>query len=337
MDKVRRVMVPVFRGDEKSFPFWLKRMEHHLLQEELFYTLEKLPSDEVYATPEADAAAEAQRKIKMQKRLKDDGAAINELFMAIGDEAMAHVFECKFAKEIIDRLKCIYQPKGTVAMLGLRSRLYTLKDGSYASLMELFQAHDELIRQLEGMGEIVSDTDKLNTLLVAIPSGYRHVVTALSVLRKDDLNAMALEAVKRMFLDAEVERDNAAGPNHGRVPVALVGNRQRMDPREKPKRQVTCFECGNVGHEKKSCFVLRRKKAREQRPDPNQSARTRDISAQRVALVARGGGSFMVRVPVTYSVATEGKRDPRHAWNGRRKKTSSKISESGIWRCTRCQ
>lgn len=289
MDKVRRVVVPVFRGDEKSFPFWLKRMEHHLIQEELFYTLEKVPADEDYATPLAEAAAEAAREVKMKKRLKDDGATMNELFMALGDEAMAHVFECKFAKDIIERLKSIYQPKGTVAMLGLRSRLYTLKDVGYASLTDLFQGHDELIRQLEGMGEVISHTDKLNTLLVAIPKEFGQVVTALSVLRKEDLGAMSLEAVKRIFLDAEAERkpaNRASNSNNSQSQVALVGDRP-------VKKTVICYECGAPGHKRKSCFLLRRMKGRMKRQANRKQG---EESEQRIALVARGQGSFMVQV-----------------------------------------
>lgn len=70
------------------------------------------------------AAQETERKAEVAMRLKDDRAAINDLFMA-------HVFEYNTAKEIIDKLDGICQPKGSLAMLGLRSKLYLLKNQKF--------------------------------------------------------------------------------------------------------------------------------------------------------------------------------------------------------------
>lgn len=215
-NRLQRVCVPLFKGDEKSFPFWKRRMEQYLKQDGLLYTLEKTPDEEDYAAPTegADAAAENARKEKLQKRLKDDDAAVNQFWFALDDIAMGHVLDCRYAKHIMDTLIRIYQPRGAVAMIGLRAKLYSLKDGRYASLKELFAQHSDVLRQLETMNEVITKAEKLNTLLVAIPESYRHVIGALSVLRKDDLEAMSIEAVQRLFLDAE----EAAGANGGHQP-----------------------------------------------------------------------------------------------------------------------
>lgn len=108
-------------------------------------------------------------------------------------------------------------------MLGLRNRLYNLVNQSknYKSLKDLFDAHDETIRLLEGMGEVISKVEKINTVLVAIPEDFKHIIGTLSVVRKEELEAMSVEQVKRLLLDEECSKPEAKPAVE--VPVALVG------------------------------------------------------------------------------------------------------------------
>lgn len=185
-NRVRRVVVPLFKGDEKSFPFWKKRMEQHLKQEGLLHTLERTPIEEDYSQPGENETAEqeAAREEKMATRLKEDDTAVNEFWLALNDDAMGQVFQCKYAKDIMLRLVDLYQSRGAVAMLELRTRLYTLRTERFASLKHLFTAHQELVQQLESIGEVIPHVEVINTLLVAIPECYKHVLGALSVIRR---------------------------------------------------------------------------------------------------------------------------------------------------------
>lgn len=123
---------------------------------------------------------------------------------ALDDDALIHVMECTYAKEI-------YLPKEPVAMLGLQSRLYLLKNENFISLQQLFSSHEEIIIQLSNMGEHISQVEQLNTLLVVIPEKLNYLLGALSVLRKDDLMRMSLQLVKRIFLDED--QKSADSPN----------------------------------------------------------------------------------------------------------------------------
>lgn len=167
---------------------------------------------------------------------------------------MDHVFDCTYSKEIMDKLVSLYQSHSATAMLGLHTCLYTLRTERFTSLKDLFATHQERVRQLDGMGEAVAQSEILHSLLVAIPEKFKHVLGALSVIRKEELYQLSREQLQRIFLDAE-EAGNQAEPKLASLgdshPVAMVGP---SNPRR--NRTTVCFECKKVGHKRRNCFVL---------------------------------------------------------------------------------
>lgn len=265
-NRTRRSLAPLFNGEERSFPFWKVRMEQHLKQEGLLHTLVNTVADESYAqpTPGATTQQENDRQTKLAKRNKEEDAAINELWMALNDESMSHVMQLQSAKEIMEKLQEVYQPQGAVAMISLRSKLYLLSNKRFQSLKDLFAAHHELVRQLESMGEAVDHMEQIRTLLVAIPEQFKHLLGALSVIRKQELQTMSLEQIKRIFLDA----DETIGKDAGVSQAAFIGHNRETKKKnqggkpfrsEHPKKNMVCFECGKVGHKRRNCFQLKKK------------------------------------------------------------------------------
>lgn len=241
-------------------------MEQHLKQEGLLHTLVNTVADESYAqpTPGATTQQENDRQTKLAKRNKEEDAAINELWMALNDESMSHVMQLQSAKAIMEKLQEVYQPQGAVAMISLRSKLYLLSNKRFQSLKDLFAAHHELVRQLESMGEAVDHMEQIRTLLVAIPEQFKHLLGALSVIRKQELQTMSLEQIKRIFLDA----DETIGKDAGVSQAAFIGHNRETKKKnqggkpfrsEHPKKNMVCFECGKVGHKRRNCFQLKKK------------------------------------------------------------------------------
>lgn len=208
-NKLRRAVLPTFKGDDKAYPFWRRRIENYFRQDDLFYVFARTPLEEEYVAPVSGAKPdeEKERKEKLSKRLKDDLLVVNDIMLCLDDEPMGHVLDCQYAKEIINKLDDIYLPKGPNAMIGLRSNLFLLKTRKFKSLQELFSTHEDLVRQLNCMGEEVSHKEQINTLLAAIPDKYKHILGALSVMRHDELMAMSLLQVKRIFIDSEAVKE----------------------------------------------------------------------------------------------------------------------------------
>lgn len=280
-NKLRRAILPTFKGDEKGYPFWRRRIENYFKQDNLLYVFQNTPLDEVYAfsVPGAKPDEEDHRKAQFAKRVKDDMQVVNDLMMCLDDEPMGHILDCEYAKEIIDKLDEIYLPKGPNAMLGIRSKLFLLKNRRFKSLHDLFSAHEDLVRQLNVMGEIISHAEQISTLLAAIPDKYNHILGALSVMRKDELMQMSLLQVKRIFLDADVGKPEASD----NPPVAFkMGNNRWKKIKQKRKEHLKatkCYECGKLGHVRKYCVVYRHRLSSDPRYNSERERRVfRDVA-----------------------------------------------------------
>lgn len=299
-NRTRRSLAPLFSGEEKSFPFWKVRMEQHLKQDDLLHTLVNTVEEETFFQPVANATAadETARKKQLQNRIKQENFALNEFWNALNDETMSHVINCKSVKEVMEKLQQIYQPKGEIAMVGLRSKLYLLSNRRFQSLKDLFAAHHDIVRQLETMGEAVEHMEQIHTLLVAIPEQFKHLLSALSVVRKQELQLMTLEQIKRIFLDAD-----EAMPKQVALPrqTAFIGQKTRKNHTQPQhsashsnRKQMVCFECGKTGHKRRNCFQLKRKIRQEQQNS------TEDLAAavSNVALLAQLNAPEIVAPPV---------------------------------------
>lgn len=152
----------------------------------MLHTLDRMVAEEDFAEPAAGATtgAEQERKKKLELRIRQEDAALNESWTALNDETMSHVFQYRSVKEVMAKLQEVYQPQGAVAMIGLRSKLYLLSNQRFQTLKDLFAAHHDIVRQLESMGEAVDHMEQIRTLLVAIPEQFKHLLGALSVIRK---------------------------------------------------------------------------------------------------------------------------------------------------------
>lgn len=253
---IRRNVCPVFKGDLKNYPFWKKRMEQYLKLNNLQYVLERTPEEEDYSAPTigVEAVVEQERAAKFAKRLHDDAIVMNDLFMAVDDEVMGQIADCGNAREIIIKLDEIYVPKGPIAMLGLRSKLYLLKNERFSSLKDIFTAHEDIVQQLKNMGENLLHEEQVNTLLIAIPDEFKHILGALSVMRREELLNMSLTQIKRIFTDSNIEM--SCEPKG----MALLGGNAIKKKKPQNKRyQIKCFSCGMMGHMKKNCLAIKRK------------------------------------------------------------------------------
>lgn len=239
----------VFDGNEANFPAWKWRVEHHLNKMRLLHTLLRTPEEEDYARPLEGATAqqEAARKEKMKKRMEEDMDALDEIVLMVNNQVLNKLIGLEYAKEAMDVLVRTYQKVGTGAMISMRDRLFNLKHKKFENLQRLFDEFDMIVRELERMQAGLTQAEKIHALIIAMPSRFKHVKGALTVLPNDELCRKPLGEIKRMFLDADEnvgEMDGAVGDD-----VALKTN----------KSFNVCFGCGQTGHYKNKCPVKKKK------------------------------------------------------------------------------
>lgn len=195
------------------------------------------------AKPEDDA--EKKRIAAFEKRLKEDDAVVNILWLSIDNVAINHVLGYPYAKQIMDKLDHVYERQGQLTLFAYRRQLYRLNMTSFGNLTELFTAHEALIRDMERAGEGVTDDEKRCTLLAVIPDQFENTMDALAVMRKDDIKKMTLDEFKGIFLDAEMKKkltDGESGPG----PSTAMAAGRRKDKRR-------CYRCGIAGYTARKC------------------------------------------------------------------------------------
>ncbi|XP_062717174.1 uncharacterized protein LOC134292216 [Aedes albopictus] len=254
-NRLRSTILPTFNGDDKRYPFWKKRIENYFRLDDLLYAFERTPLEEENASPGINASQQAEnhRKAKMAKRLKDDFQVVNDLMLCLNDEPMGHVLNCEYAKDVIDTLDEVYLPKGVNAMLGLRSQLYLLKNRKFNTLKELFSTHEDLVRQLNLMGEQVSRQEQINTLLAAIPEKFSHILGALAVMRKDDVMNMTLLQVQRIFIDADISVSESVDQQPVAYKMTNGWWKEANSKQQQHRKMLRCHECGKLGHIRRFC------------------------------------------------------------------------------------
>jgi hypothetical protein len=101
-------------------------------------------------------------------------------------------------------LKHVFETKGMTSRVMLKTKLLSLKhQPSEETLSEHFLKFDRIMRELEGTGCIMDDTDKVCHLYLSMSAEYEMTVTALRMLPEKD---QKLAMVKNHLLEEETKR-----------------------------------------------------------------------------------------------------------------------------------
>lgn len=169
---------------------------------------------------------------------RNDAKARNVIVQCISDKHLDLIKDCKTAGEMMTVLEGIFQRKSTFAKLHLKRKLLSLKLNDYDKLEDHFLKFDSIIRELDGAGCKLEESDKVCHLLLTLSEKYGSVITAIETLNSD----LTMEFVKSRLLDEELKLINK--------------NKQSTNNREEvvfKATQITCFKCRKQGHKAVDC------------------------------------------------------------------------------------
>ncbi|KAG6438785.1 hypothetical protein O3G_MSEX000222 [Manduca sexta] len=142
------------------------------------------------------------------------------------------------AKEMIHKFDSIYATKSSANKLLSKRRLLDLKmneNDDPAEFLNKFEAH---INNLIGSGEIVTQEDKLNYLLLCLPQSFSQIVDIVDALPDKE---KSVDYVKSKLLLTqkikETEKCTQASSQAFRA----------------GKEEKKCYNCGNPGHYQRNC------------------------------------------------------------------------------------
>jgi len=210
---------------------------------------------------------------------KDEKAQCT-ISLTVEDNQLVHICNCTNAKDMWKELQKVHERSNLSIKMYLRKKLYKIKLQSDQNMQEYISAALQLVEQLRGVGEEVTDQQVATLLLCGLPDEYETLITALEAREEDELT---LEYVKNKLVDAykrkkdceadstELKTESAMYSGNMR-PNNHMNNRHNHQNKERETR--TCFVCKKPGHLKKDCRVWKARMEQENKePKPKHKAK----------------------------------------------------------------
>lgn len=199
---------------------------------------------------------------------KKELKAKNYIVNRINNTQLELIISENTSYQMIKKLDETYLVKSTAMKLLCKIKLLDLKMKETESPIEFFNDFEKLINELRNAGENVTDEDKLNYLLLAIPENVSHIVDIVDALPKGE-NPIEYVKTKLLFEFKRKEGVEKNSEPHRQFQVfqsKYTRERQTKDSQihkniHKPKRdrandrekQIKCYRCNRPGHTQQYC------------------------------------------------------------------------------------
>ena len=243
------IMSKVLQFNGTNFLQWKMRMKAYLEEKNLYQTVEYpiMNEDETIVLTGANV-----EEMKQKSR-----TAYTILLLALSDEQLSMMMDVESgnAYEVWKRLHDKYERKTQVNKILLRKQLHTLHMNENESVDMYITRLKQLVVQLQGVGDQVTENEKLTVLVSGLPDEYNSLVDMLSV--NTDIT---FENACNLLRDRE-ERMKAKPKQDEHDMVTIIKNRNIHDGNRKHynkgsanendskrTRERTCFTCNKSGH-----------------------------------------------------------------------------------------
>lgn len=143
---------------------------------------------------------------------KDNAKAMFVVTSSIEDEHLGPLLTCTTAQEMWIKMATIHEQKSESSKLILTQKFHQYKMDASDSVVQHFAKVQNIARQLEDIGEKVSDVAVMAKILASLPSKYNSLVTAWDSVDAESqtLNNLQLRLLKEETrLTAEEETASA--------------------------------------------------------------------------------------------------------------------------------
>jgi transposase InsO family protein len=207
---------------------------------------------------------------------KDEKAQCT-ISLTVEDNQLIHIYNCNSARDMWMELQKVHERANLSSKMYLRKKLYKMKLQHDQNMQEYISETLQLVEQLRGVGEEVTDPQVATLLLCGLPDDYETLITALEARDEDELT---LEYVKNKLVDAYKRKKNCeADSAETKTESALYsGNSKpnyarnsRYDSQYKDRETRSCFVCKKPGHLKKDCRIWKARMKQEEDKKQNNS------------------------------------------------------------------
>jgi hypothetical protein len=142
---------------------------------------------------------------------ENNSKAINALLNGLSDTVFTKVAHCKYAKEIWDKLRNIYEGDSKVKAAKLqtyRGQFEQLKMKEDEDIAAYFLRVDETVNAIIGLGEEIKESVIVQKVLRSLPMRFNPKISALE--ERSDLNSISMDKLHGIFTAYEmrIEQEN---------------------------------------------------------------------------------------------------------------------------------
>lgn len=185
--------------------------------------------------------------------IKNDSTAKDIIVQLVGDNVLEIIKTQETSKGMIEALKAVYEKTGLQSRVQIQKKLRNLVLKDDGNLGEFLVDFDKTLRELNDAGGKIDDSEKIITLLSAMPDKFSSVVTSIDILFRSDPSKVTVDFVKNSLmaeddrLKTKVEVTSVPVPSH-----AFVGH-NKYKGKGKRTFQVRCYYCHEMGHIRSKC------------------------------------------------------------------------------------
>jgi len=208
---------------------------------------------------------------------KDNAKAMFIISSSIEDKHLECLLTCTTAKDMWTMMITIHEQKSESSKLILTQKFHQYKMDVSDSVVQHFAKVQNMARQLEDVGEKISDVAVMAKILASLPSKYNSLITAWDSVEVENqtLNNLQLRLLKEESrLNAEEEMASALAATTVSQPCKSnnqkledVKHRKKTD--RKPRTTFKCHYCKKPGHFAKEY----RKKKRDEEAENNNTSK----------------------------------------------------------------
>lgn len=194
-----------------------------------------------------DIGSITDEKLKNEMEIKDVKAK-SIIVQCITDKHLDLIKDSKTAKDMIKVLEDVFERKSTFTKLHLKRKLLSLKCDINDKLEDHFLRFDTIIRELEGAGCKIDESDKVCHLLLTMNESYGPVITAIETINSE----LTMDFVKSRLLDEELKMKNKSKSTTNEEVTFNAGT-------------IICYRCNKPGHKASECRNNNRNRGRYSR------------------------------------------------------------------------
>lgn len=243
----------ILKLNENNYTIWKFQIKVILLSKSLYDVctgIEKCPEDD---------------KEKEGKWRSKDAKAQEVIITRIEESLIIHVMNCDTAFEMWSKLELLFEKKSDLSRHLLQTQFFNLTYNESGSMSEFIAKINNLRAQLLRKGEKITDSMAITKTLMALPSTYKHFISAWESVAEqertfDNLTSRLLMEEERVKSDqdGEVAAALVAGT---RIVCHSCGKNGHL--KKDCKKDIQCNYCKKYGHYMKECFFKKKKERQE--------------------------------------------------------------------------